>query len=443
MKQRFRSGRAIAITTAAAIFIAGPVPSISSAATSTGADIQLSSQNGGTSYAKASETLGMRWRTPGGDWIDKNGVVNGPDSNIVVPLFGSGQAIKLTGMTGDVLVRFERTGGSSAAPPKFSAMTCAGSDDVFWVSPSTYLPFKFSPYDYWSLPAFIKNARECTLDITASAIYAPGNLRIDPVARVSAADWPMQGPSNKPDLFDFANFTEAGVTSTFTSPTGYAYSPVWSVDKAGFKFVTVGNALTLTPPANNQRLVKWEPKKPVQMPNSGLYVGELIRIERDVATGMNELGVKLSGVGSGNGSTQAIWAYVFEHSRQAPDNPDLYGLRFYIYDAEGQQRDEWLNVALMAGKWYWLEMYLQRNTFNGSLPNKDGVLRAWVNGRQVYERTNVLMTTDMTRTLNGVSIQLYHGGMGMPKGPMHYSLGRHTGSSVYTGPPAEAIRAGY
>lgn len=86
---------------------------------------------------------------------------------------------------------------------------------------------------------------------------------------------------------------------------------------------------------------------------------------------------------------------------------------FYCYHANmrGRYGDHWEWVGddftgLENNRWYCIEQYVRMNT-----PRRnDGVLRAWVDDRLVFEKTNVRMRDVESLRIETVWINVYHGG---------------------------------
>ncbi|MGV3485980.1 MAG: polysaccharide lyase [Planctomycetaceae bacterium] len=91
----------------------------------------------------------------------------------------------------------------------------------------------------------------------------------------------------------------------------------------------------------------------------------------------------------------------------------LHPIGTYCYhaDMQGQYGDIWLwqkgyRGYLEKNRWYAVEQYLKLN--NPS--KKDGVLRAWVDGRPAFEKTDIRFRVNDQLKIEQVWMNLYHGG---------------------------------
>lgn len=97
---------------------------------------------------------------------------------------------------------------------------------------------------------------------------------------------------------------------------------------------------------------------------------------------------------------------------------------YYVYSGQqqGQYGDSWHwdtegpNPPVPVGRWHRVEQYVKLNTPG----QRDGVLRAWVNGRQVFERTDILFRFTDTLKVYSYWVDYYHGGKGVA--PADFSL---------------------
>jgi len=67
---------------------------------------------------------------------------------------------------------------------------------------------------------------------------------------------------------------------------------------------------------------------------------------------------------------------------------------FYCYHADmaGTYGDNWFwgtDACLQREQWHCIEVYGKMNTVSGPVGNHDGILRGWVDGQSVFEKTNV------------------------------------------------------
>jgi hypothetical protein len=172
-----------------------------------------------------------------------------------------------------------------------------------------------------------------------------------------------------------------------------------------------------------------------------LYVRYMLKIDPDVYTGMNELGVKLPGFEGSGFSARML------HGPPSQANPHLYRLLIYWYGASNPFDDPnrggvlYTKVSLKAGQIYSIEQRIKQNTKNANGTwNADGAIEVWVDGVKVLSNTAALINnTVWPAEINNFFANFYHGGTGMPKAPMHYEFSGVVLSQQYIG-PAKKIR---
>jgi hypothetical protein len=91
-------------------------------------------------------------------------------------------------------------------------------------------------------------------------------------------------------------------------------------------------------------------------------------------------------------------------------------LGYYVYHADmpGQYGDNWYwsggsigpNGVAVRGQWYQIETYVRNNTPG----TNDGVLRAWVDGQQVYEKSDIRFRDVDTLHVERIWFDIYYGG---------------------------------
>ena len=120
------------------------------------------------------------------------------------------------------------------------------------------------------------------------------------------------------------------------------------------------------------------------------------------------------------------------------DKPGLFGTNTYWQDNYGG--------LIEKNRWYCIEFYLKLNTVDEALENeagqvpagrKDGIMRAWVDGRQVYEGTNWRW-----RHVNRLKIQhlwflVHHGGTDTATADYHLYFDNLVVATSYIGPRVE------
>ena len=93
--------------------------------------------------------------------------------------------------------------------------------------------------------------------------------------------------------------------------------------------------------------------------------------------------------------------------RAKPDG--TYQMGYYTYHAEmkGQYGDFYAwDAPLPLRRWHRIEQYCKINTPG----KKDGVLRAWIDGKLVLDKRDVMMRTEDTLQLKAFWLNFYHGG---------------------------------
>lgn len=118
-----------------------------------------------------------------------------------------------------------------------------------------------------------------------------------------------------------------------------------------------------------------------------------------------------------------------------PDNP-LYGktvLGNYAYyaDQRGSYGDIWdWNAAVPNNEWHFVEQYVRLNT-----PKKhDGVIRVWVDGRQVFEKNNLMMRTVDSLKIETAWLNVYHGGTAVSPHDQYVYFDNVVVAKKYVGP---------
>lgn len=168
-----------------------------------------------------------------------------------------------------------------------------------------------------------------------------------------------------------------------------------------------------------------------------LYVRYMLKIDPDVYLGMTEGGVKLPGF-EGSGFSARM-----EHLAQSAANPHVYRLFIYWYgaqnpfDSPNRGGARYTKVSLRAGQIYSIEQRIKQNTRNADGKwNADGAVEVWVDGVKVYSDLKAFINnTKWPAEINNFFANVYHGGSGMPKSPIHYEFGGVAISTRYIGPP--------
>jgi hypothetical protein len=114
------------------------------------------------------------------------------------------------------------------------------------------------------------------------------------------------------------------------------------------------------------------------------------------------------------------------------------GLGYYVYhpEQEGSYGSGWAwnlgyDGRVTQGRWYAVEEYVRVNSVPGS---HDGILRAWVNGRLVFEKTDILFRNTEEIHVGEVWYNIYHGGTAPAPHDMYFWVDNLVVARSYIGP---------
>jgi hypothetical protein len=377
---------------------------------------------GGTNWTDASKQLGAKWTTPGGDWLDANGVFDGPTPTISQRVSTGPVSIDISGIDGDLLVQ----GLSGWDKPMIDGAPAT----AFWTDSSSAVAQALPAR--WNRPGIILNPNHGhTLQFTPAA--GGQTVRIDRVAGPVIPDLPMIGASNKPDVLDVELTDQASIlkaigTGNYAVP--WAYNPEFRTDpQTGLKYLRFSSA-------DGPRLISWFMKF---QPREEAYARYCLYIEDDVADGMTELGVKLPGLG--NTPSDELISWRMEHGPVAPNNRGVYSFVDYQYDAESGNGFGAIHsmggAMLKAGQWYVIEQRAKLNTPGSA----DGVGEIFLNGNLVWSSHTKRFRNSAATRLTNLHVNVYHGGTKTPSHPIHYRIAKIAVSSSYIGIPKELAPA--
>ena len=71
---------------------------------------------------------------------------------------------------------------------------------------------------------------------------------------------------------------------------------------------------------------------------------------------------------------------------------------------------------------------------NYATANADGVLQAWINGYPAYSKTNFRWRRHADFGVQGIWLDVYHGGQTLAPSTMHYRIDRVSLATSYIGP---------
>lgn len=128
------------------------------------------------------------------------------------------------------------------------------------------------------------------------------------------------------------------------------------------------------------------------------------------------------------------------------DNPPFGERRntlgFYCYhaDMDGSYGDVWnwtkgYNGYLANNRWYCIEQYCKMNTPG----ENDGILRAWVDGRLAFEKTDIKMRTVDSLKIYEIWMNVYHGGKAAAPNDMDLYFDNVVIAREYIGPMSSDI----
>jgi hypothetical protein len=137
------------------------------------------------------------------------------------------------------------------------------------------------------------------------------------------------------------------------------------------------------------------------------------------------------------------------HQKPADDNPyrELTAVGTYAYHADqaGHFGDHWRwgTAVLEHDRWYCIEQYVKVNSVEGpfdALGNgtgrRDGVLRVWLDGQPVFEKTDIRFRHHPAIKIDEVWLNWYHGGTQPAAATHHYRMANVVVARAYIGPLA-------
>lgn len=379
-----------------------------------------------TSYMYASNPLGESapWRKYGGDWLDRNGVHNGPAPTISHVVTSANVTIDISGIDGDLLLQ----GLDGWDQPKIDGLDV----EAFWTDRTSNRAIP-PPTKSGNPGIVINTTRGRTLTLTANVHSIGATLRIDRVAGPVIDDRPTYvGPSNRPDLLDLDLTSEVALLAVLGSgyANQYAFNPEFKVDpQTGLKYLRFSSDVAF------QKLIAWFINFPGRESAHARY---LLYIEDDVADGMTELGMKLPGLTNHTGE---LISWRMEHGRVDPRNRGSYSFVDYLYNAESGSGYGLVRsmggTVLRAGRWYSIEQRMVLNTPGVG----DGYGEIWLNGHSVWKSSTVRWRDQPATKITQLHVNVYHGGMGLPSRPFHYRIAKIGLGSSYIGVPNELLAA--
>jgi hypothetical protein len=134
------------------------------------------------------------------------------------------------------------------------------------------------------------------------------------------------------------------------------------------------------------------------------------------------------------------------HQRMSDDNPlspRLNPIGWYCYHADmpGTYGDIWLWTQggrgyLANNRWYCIEEYARMNTITNGVGNNNGILRAWVDGRLAFEKTDIRFRHVDNLKIERIWMNVYHGGTAVTAQDMDLYFDNIVIARSYIGPTA-------
>lgn len=127
-----------------------------------------------------------------------------------------------------------------------------------------------------------------------------------------------------------------------------------------------------------------------------------------------------------------------------PLYPRANPIGFYCYHADmaGSYGDVWIwntgyNGYLENNRWYCIEQYCRLNTVG----NSDGILRAWVDGRLAFDKSDIRMRTIDDLKIERIWMNVYHGGTAVTDQDMDLYFDNVVIATDYIGPAGGTLAA--
>ena len=355
-----------------------------------------------TTAIHVDRATGTYWNKSCGDWIDKDGTLNGPNPTFAGS--GTSASLDITGL-GDVAIQTNSVSKVIVDDVDITAQ-------CFWTDPTSNTSLVLP--SHYGRPTIVPTTGK-KLVFTSTG----GNWRVDKVSlpqRNILA--PVEGYT-EPDLVNIIPTSDAAMRTPGSVPgpdgTVFPGPHTFEVDR-GVPFCKAHPIQTFNPTNGYGRVARCD--YPVGN-QKVLNVAYLTYIGPDVWDATIDLGVKLSGMGASDGH----WM-IGEHSgrywgRFNPLNKDIITIRDYYYDSDatsgqgagnGQNTDKCFGFLPCPG-WVHIEHRVAANTFNADgTPNRDGLTQTLINGNIVQDIKRKWFNA-ITTFWNKATLQIYHGGV--------------------------------
>jgi len=127
----------------------------------------------------------------------------------------------------------------------------------------------------------------------------------------------------------------------------------------------------------------------------------------------------------------------------------FFGMAFYPYNLDQVQDfpagEAWPRVVIRKERQYCIDIRIKQNSMSGSQDADgnyatavaDGVMQAWINGYLAYSKETFRWRRHAEFGVQGIWMDVYHGGTIEAPTTMHYQLDRVSLASRYIGPPLD------
>ena len=383
------------------------------------------SMKGLTDCIYLDKATGVHWVKTNGDWLDKDGVLNGPN-----PTFsgsGTSAVVDITGM-GDVMIQT-----NSVSKVVLDGVDVTGS--CFWCDPTSNQSLTMP--SHYGRPCIVNNTDAKSLTFVSTG----GNWRIDKVANKDASILKPVGGYTAPDLFRIDPTSDAAMRTpgSVPGPDGTVFpGPHTFETDHGVPFCLASPKEVYYPTTGYGRVARCDYPIAPQLNCSFAY---LLYFDENVWEATIDLGVKLSGFGASDGHWMIGEHMGPYYKKQNPRNHNIVALRDYFYDADatagqgagnGQNSPESFGFLPCPG-FVHIEHTVFANTINADgTSNKDGRVQTRINGNVVQDIPKRWFANSLARWNKG-TLQIYHGGIASYLKKCAYGVGPFMASTKLIG----------
>jgi hypothetical protein len=163
-------------------------------------------------------------------------------------------------------------------------------------------------------------------------------------------------------------------------------------------------------------------------------------------------GLKVDNGGGSNFEYQGHSVRLLTGTRPLSEHQDPYdgwfALAIYPYNLDQggpfPAGEAFPNVVIRPERWYCFDIRVKQNSMSGAqdalgnyaAANADGVYQVWINGLLCYSKINYRWRRHADFGVQGMWIDVYHGGVSPALVDMHYRVDRVSLATEYIGPPA-------